>query len=243
MSSSRERDAERRAEQAFRLQQEQINLQKKLVQQQNAQAQSVIDSINQTQASTQPARDLALQDLQASIEGKASPVLNAFLEDTENRGANSILRNFGPGGETSSGAIELRKALELMKAEAVDQTRQGNINSALNATNSLETAADRQLQMLLSAGNQPLQGSQVLGQSVANLGTLSQYNRPRDTFARDIGISAIRGLGSQPNAFSNVANNLSFLTSPFRSKTPLSVQSFSGPNAAANAFGIGLPFR
>ena len=249
MSSSKNRDAERRAEQAFKIQAEHLETQKEFLQQQNALAEQVVRSVEATQAAQSPAREQALANLQRALGGEERPELKAFIEDAENRGAASIRRNFGPGGESSTGAIAMRKALEGMKAESISAASQGDIAAAIGATNSLEGMSDTQIGRLLEAGILPLKGSTALGQGAVNLGTLSRFT-PRDTRLADFGSATISGLASQPNAVNNIRNNisggLSFLASPFRNTAsqPSNINAgvlqgllnFNNPNRSRSAF-------
>jgi len=209
MSSSRDRDAERRAEAAFAMQQDLIKRQEQFLTQRNAETQKVISLLKMAQAGNQEAQQLALGDLNRAISGEASPALQAFLNEEQLRAEEVIRRNLGVGGETSSPGIDIQEQMTLAKAKAIEQARQGDIGAAVGATQGVGGLEDARVGRLLQAIDNPLQGSQVLGQSIANLGTLSQYNVPQDTFIRDLGISSFSALGNSPNFLSNIGSNVS----------------------------------
>ncbi len=206
--SSKDKDAERRAEAAFTAQQELIAKQETFLTQRNQQSQQVLDLLEQAEAGNQEARELALGDLNRAISGEASPALQSFLGEEQLRVEEQIRRNLGVGGETSSPGIELQEQMTLAKAKAIESARQGDIQTAVGATTGIAGVEDARINRFLQAIDNPLVGSQVLGQSVANLGKLSQFNVPQDTFARDLGMATVSGLSQQPSAFRNIKSNV-----------------------------------
>ncbi|MEE9302867.1 MAG: hypothetical protein V3U84_03685, partial [Thiotrichaceae bacterium] len=209
MPDSRDKDAERRAEAAFAAQQDLLNQQQQFLLQRNEQSQRIVGLLEQAEAGNVGAREQALSDLNRAISGEASPALQAFLGEEQLRTEEAIRRQLGPGGETSTPGIELQEASSLAQAKAIEQARQGDISAAVGATTGIANIEDARINRFLQAIDNPLIGSQVLGQSVAGLGKLSQFNVPQDTLARDIGFAGVSALGSQPNFFRNVGGNIS----------------------------------
>jgi hypothetical protein len=218
MSDKRNRDAERRAEVAFAMQQDLIRQQQRFLTQRNAESQKVISLLELAEAGNREAQELALGDLNRAISGEASPALQAFLNEEQLRAEEIIRRNLGVGGETSSPGIDIQEQSTLARAKAIEQARQGDIGAAVQATSGVGNLEDARVGRLLQTIDNPLEGSQVLGQSIANLGKLSQYNVPQDSFWGNVGAATIAGLTQSPNAFSNIKSNVSGINQFLRGK-------------------------
>lgn len=214
MSSGRNRAAERRAEQAFAIQQQAIAQQQKFLASQSAQSQAVVDLLNQAAAGNQQAQVQATSELNRAVAGRPNPALDAFIKDLETTGAETIRKQFGQGGQTGTGALATRKNIDLTKLQAIEQVRQGDINTALALRTGATDIESTRVGQLLQAANNPLQGSQVLGQSATQFGQLNQFT-PQSNNLQNLGVAAISGL-AQPNAFSNIGSNLSSLNTFLR---------------------------
>ncbi len=127
MPLGRDKDAERRAEQAFAIQQQQVAQQKQFLETQSAQSKAVIDLLKQAEAGNQEAQALAQSELQRAIEGRPNPTLDAFLQELEETGSETIRKQFGQGGQTGTGALAVQKNVDLTKVQALEQVRQGDI--------------------------------------------------------------------------------------------------------------------
>lgn len=216
--SNKNKDAERKAEAVFNQQQQIVNAQ---IAEQESRLQAAIETQKQLQLQgtiNKETLGLINEGLKDAIRGVPSAGLSAFLKDIDIRNEEIIRRNLGPGGQTSSPGIELLKSADLQQAQMIEQSKQGNINSFVNAATGLGGIEDARMARILQSVNNPLVGEQVLGQSLANLGALSAYNAPKDTFGRDIGSAAVSLLASKPNAFQNLKGNLQGINAFLRGK-------------------------
>jgi len=210
MSSSKNKDAERRAEAAFAQQQAVLNQQAQFLSEQSATAQHVRDLLSQAEAGNAEAAELAQQALNDAIAGNPTQAQLDYEDEARLRVAEE-LRRAGVTPESSPGAIRLGELEEAIIASR-DARRQGDIGAAVGAIGATQGTVSSNLEQQLSAAMNPLVGSQALSQSAVNLGRLSQYNVPPNPIYQDlrnIGGSAITALGSTPNFFSNIGSNLS----------------------------------
>ena len=197
----------------FNQQVEQLNQQQQLFGGLQENTEEVLAGLAQQDTSTAELRNLAIQNAEQAFQGRPSPVLDQFLKDVETQGQNRLQRNFGAGGETGTGALDVRRNVDLTKAQAIDQSFFNNLNTQLNAVNSLDAARNQRANTFLNASNNPLLSSQVLGQGISQLGKLSQFQRPEDQLAQALGQAGVAAFTQDPTAWANVIGNVSGLGS------------------------------
>jgi len=207
--SDAEKQARRQQEAAFNQQQDLLNQQEQFLQQSNAQSTRILGLLEEAEAGNVASAELAQAELQRALEGNPTDAQLQFEEDIRTRAAEKIRRQLGPGGESSSAGIEITREAEEAIAASRDKRRVGDIQAAVQAGSLSQGTFNTNLQNQLIAATSPLTNTQALGQSVANLGKISQFNQPqRSTLLQDLGIGAITGLASSGNAIGNIGSNL-----------------------------------
>lgn len=217
--SDAEKQSRRQAEAAFNQQQELLTQQQAFLEQSNSQAQHILSLLEEAEAGNVESAELAQQALNDALAGKPTEAQLQFEEDIRLQGAERIRRQLGPGGESSSPGIEQQGRIDEAIAASRDARRQGDIQAAVQAGSLAQGTFAGNLEQQLAAATNPLVNTQALGQSITNLGKLSQFNQPRDdSFLRDLGIGAVSALGSTPNFTQNIKGNVQGINAFLRGK-------------------------
>lgn len=212
--SDAEKQSRRQAEVAFDQQQALLQQQQAFLEKSSAQAQQITDLLVQAEAGNAEAAEAAQQALTDALEGQPNQAQLNLEEEVRLRTQETIRRQLGTGGESSSAGIELANRTEEAIIASRAARQQGDIGAAVGALGATNQVQSTNLLQRLNAASDPLVNTQSLNQSIAGLGKISQFNQPqKSSFLKDLGVGAVSALGSTPNFGGNIGSNVSGISS------------------------------
>ena len=209
--SDAEKQNRRQTEAAFNQQQALLTQQEEFLQQGNAQSTRILGLLKEAEAGNVASAELAQAELQRALEGNPTDAQLQFEQDIMDQTLENI-RKSGNTPDSQPGIFAIREANEAIAASR-DARRQGDIQAAVQAGSLSQGTFNTNLQNQLIAATSPLTNTQALGQSISNLGKLSQFNQPRNNDLRNVSGSVLGALGQSPNFLSNIGGNISGLGS------------------------------